>query len=126
MLSAARQALVAQGTSSHVPLVFQPVVPELILAGAAIAILLWDAIRQEEDQVPLALGALAGIAAAAAYTVWLWSWVGKPGHPASVVGGMVAADRGAVLIRPVLLHVASLHVILSFDYLDRAHPARDT
>jgi len=121
VLSAVAQA---PAPASHVPLVFQPVVPELILAGTAIAILLWDAIRQEEDQAPLALAALAGIAAAAAYTGWLWFWVGKPGHPASVLGGMVAADRFALFIRFVLLGVAAIGVILSYHYLDRAHEAR--
>jgi NADH-quinone oxidoreductase subunit N len=124
VLSTIGQVPAAPGTSSHVPLVFQPVVPEFILAGTAIALLLWDAIRRDEDQAPLALAALAGIAAAAAYTVWLWFWVGKPGHPASVLGGMVAADKFALFIRLVLLGVAALGVILSYHYLDRAGEAR--
>jgi NADH-quinone oxidoreductase subunit N len=109
---------------SHLPLVFQPVVPELMLVATAIVLLLWDAFRQDDRQAPLALASLAGIGAAAVYTVWLWSWVGKPGHPGSVLGGMVAADKFAVFIRLVLLGIAAIAVILSYHYLDRAGEAR--
>ena len=109
---------------SHLPLVFQPVIPELMLVATAIVVLLWDAFRQDERQAPLALASLVGIGAAAAYTVWLWSWVGKPGHPGTVLGGMVAADKFAVFIRLVLLGVAAIAVILSYHYLDRAREAR--
>jgi NADH-quinone oxidoreductase subunit N len=124
MLSLTVQMPVAQEAAPHVPLVFQPVVPEFILVGTAVLLLVWDAVRQDDDQRPLALFSLAGIAAAAAYSVYLWSWVGKPGHPASVLGGMVAADRFALFIRFTLLGVAAIGVILSYQYLDRAGEAR--
>ena len=124
MLSSTALVPVAQAASSHVPLVFQPVVPEFILAGTAILLLLWDAVRPDEDQRPLALLSLAGIAGAAAYTVYLWSWVGRSGHPTSVLGEMVAADRFALFIRFILLGVAAIGVILAYHYLDRAGEAR--
>jgi NADH-quinone oxidoreductase subunit N len=124
VLNLIAQVPVAQEAASHVPLVFQPVVPEFILVGTAILLLVWDAVRQDDDQRPLALFSLAGIAAAAAYSVYLWSWVGKPGHATSVLGGMVAADRFAVFIRLTLLGVAAIGVILSYHYLDRAGEAR--
>jgi NADH-quinone oxidoreductase subunit N len=114
-------ALLAQAPSvSHPPLQFQPVVPELILAGAAIVILLLDALSPDDDHRSLALLALAGIAGAAAYSVYLWDWVARPDAPAAVLGEMVAADRFAVFIRLVLLAVAALAVVLSHHYLDRA------
>ena len=109
---------------SHPPLNFQPVVPELILVGTAVVILLLDAIYPREDQRPLALLSLAGLAAAAAYSVYLWSWVNDPGHPGSVLGDMVASDRFAVFFRLVLLGVAAVAVLLSYHYLDRAGEAR--
>jgi NADH-quinone oxidoreductase subunit N len=115
--------LLAQAVS-HPPLQFQPVVPELILTGAAIAILLLDALRPRDDQRPLVLLSLAGIAGAAAYSLYLWSWVERSGAPAEVLGGMVAADRFAVFFRLVLLGVAGLGVLLSYHYLDRADEAR--
>jgi NADH-quinone oxidoreductase subunit N len=118
--------VVAQGqpASSHIPLVFEPVVPELILVGTALVLLLWDAFRRDENHAPLAMASLAGIAAAAGYTIWLWFWVEEPGHPATVLGGMVAADRFALFIRLVLLGVAGLGVLLSYHYLDRADESR--
>jgi NADH-quinone oxidoreductase subunit N len=117
--------MLGQGVSvSHPPLEFQPVVPELILTAAAVLILLLDALRPSDDQRPLALMALAGIAGAAAYSLYLWSWVARPGAPAEVLGGMVAADRFAVFFRLVLLAVAALAVLLSAHYMDRADEFR--
>jgi NADH-quinone oxidoreductase subunit N len=108
----------------HPPLQFQPVIPELILTGVAVLILLLDALRPSDDQRPLALLALAGLAGAAAYSVYLWSWVARPDAPTDVLGGMVAADRFAVFFRLVLLAVAALAVLLSAHYLDRADEFR--
>jgi NADH-quinone oxidoreductase subunit N len=110
--------------AAHPPLVFQPVVPEFILTGVAIGLLLLDALRPSEDQRPLALLALAGIAAAAAYSVYLWNWVGHPGRPKAVLANMVAADQFAVFLRLVLLAVAAIGVLLAYHYLDRADEAR--
>jgi NADH-quinone oxidoreductase subunit N len=114
----------AQGAVSHPPLRFEPVVPELILTGAAVLILLLDALRPSDDQRPVVLLALAGIAGAAAYSVYLWSWVARPEAPTAVLGGMVAADRFAVFFRLLLLGVAALGVLLSAHYLDRADEFR--
>src|SRR5439155_14829239 len=114
MLAALAQ--VAQ-TVAHPPLVFKPVVPELILLGTAIVLLLMDALSPNKDQRPLALLSLAGIAGAAAYSVYLWRWTERPGHPATVLGGMVAADQFAVFFRLVLLGVAAIGVLLAYHYL---------
>ncbi len=110
--------------AAHPPLVFQPVAPELILTGAAIGLLLMDALRPSDDQRPLALLSLAAIAAAAAYSVYLWNWVGDPGRPTAVLANMVAADRFAVFLRLVVLAVAAIGVLLAYHYLDRADEAR--
>jgi NADH-quinone oxidoreductase subunit N len=109
---------------THPPLQFQPVVPELILTGTAVLILLRDALRPGDDQRPLALLSLAGIAGAAAYSLYLWSWVARPDAPTEVLGGMVAADRFAVFFRLLLLAVAALAVLLSAHYMDRADEFR--
>jgi NADH-quinone oxidoreductase subunit N len=117
--------VLAQVTAQpHVPLVFKPVMPELILGGTAVALMLLDALRPSDDQRPLALLALAGIAAAAAYSVYLWSWVEKAGRPAAVLGNMVAADKFAVFLRLIVLSVAAVGVLLSYHYLDRANELR--
>jgi NADH-quinone oxidoreductase subunit N len=104
--------------------VFKPVIPELILVATAIVLLLLDALRPGDDQRPLALLALAGIAGAAGYCVYLWNWVEKAGRPAAVLGNMVAADKFAVFLRLIVLAVAAIGVLLAYHYLDRAQEAR--
>jgi NADH-quinone oxidoreductase subunit N len=119
-------AQIAQPVAQSAPrsLVFWPVAPELILVGTAIVLMLMDALRPSRDQLPPVAVSIAGIALAAAASVYLWSWVATPGHPTAVLGDMVAADRFAVFLRLVLLGVALLGVLLSYHYLDRAREYR--
>ncbi len=112
--------LLAQASTGHPPLNFGPVAPELILVGTALVVMLIDALSPSEDQRPLALLSLAGVAAAAATSILFWSWSG----PATVLGGMVAADRFAVFFRLVLLSVSAIGILLAYHYLDRAGEAR--
>ncbi len=106
--------------ASHPPLQFGPIAPELILVGTGIVLLLLDALVRLRDQRPLVYLSLAGLAAAAAASVALWSWDGAP----VVLGNMVAADKFAVFLRLVLLGVAAVAVLLSYHYLERADEAR--
>jgi NADH-quinone oxidoreductase subunit N len=112
--------MLAQVTAAHPPLNFAPVAPELTLVGTAIVLMLMDALAPTEDQRPAVLLSLAGVALAAAWSMRLWFWKG----PATVLGGMVAADRFTVFFRLVLLSVAAISILLSYHYLDRAHEAR--
>ncbi len=96
-----------------------PIVPELILVAVAIAILLLDAVRSSREQWPLVLLALAGLAAAAAASVDLWDWSGE----ATVLGGMVSADRFSVFFRLVILASAGIATMLSAHYLGRTEEA---
>src|SRR5207253_1135968 len=105
---------------SHMPIVLRPLLPELILVGTALALMLLDALRPTPDQRPFVLMSLAGVAGAAAATLSLWTWKG----PGSVPGGMIAADRFAVYFRVVILAAAALGILLSSYYLDRAGEAR--
>src|SRR5439155_13541851 len=113
-------AQVTTTAASHPPLSFGPLGPELILVGTAIVLMLLDALVPTEDQRPAVFLSLAGVAVAAAWSVHLWSWKG----PATVLGGMVAADRFSVFFRLLLLGVAAIAILLSYHYLDRAHEAR--
>ncbi len=110
----------AQAASSHPPIVLQPIGPELVLVGTAVALMLLDALSPRRDQRPLVLLSLAGLAGAAAFSISLWTWKG----PRSVLGGMVAADQFAQFFTLVILAVAALAVLLSYHYLDRADEAR--
>jgi len=114
-------ALLAQaGVTAHPPIDFRPLAPELVLVGTALLLMMLDALRPTRDQRPFVLLSLAGVAGAAAATLWLWTWHGSP----TVLGGMIATDRFAVYFRLVILGVAALGVLLASYYLDRADDVR--
>jgi NADH-quinone oxidoreductase subunit N len=97
-------------------LAFEPLLPELLLAGFAIVGLLYEAFaKRSESLVHLSIG-LVGVALAGATSLWLWSWDGS----ATVLAGTVAADRFAVLARLILLAVAALGLILGHQYFERS------
>ncbi len=98
------------------PLVFGPVLPELILVGFAIVALLYEAFARRSDRrVHLLLG-LSGLLGAAAAAFVLWNWTGEP----SVMGAMVSADRFSVVGRLLLLAIAALALIYGTHYLGRS------
>jgi NADH-quinone oxidoreductase subunit N len=114
------------------PIVFGPILPEIIVAGAAILILLVDAIWPSRDQ-RLAVGlSLLGLAGAAVASIRIWLTIddlvagGRPEAAASapVLGGMVAADKYSVFFRLVVLASAAIAVLLGYHYLRRTGEAR--
>ncbi|HEX9235803.1 MAG TPA: NADH-quinone oxidoreductase subunit N [Actinomycetota bacterium] len=115
-------ALLAQTTTPipHVPLDFRPVMPELVLVGSALVLMLTDALNPRYNHRQHALGSLAGLAGAAAASVYLWTYHG----PATVLGGMVANDRFTDFFRLVIIAGAAVAVLLSYQYLERAEEAR--
>src|SRR2546425_1029994 len=104
----------------HPPLTFGPVAPELVLVGVGCTLLLASAIVKQLDHRTLALGSLAGIAGSAAASVWLWHWHG----PTYVLGGMVAADKFAVIARLILLAVAAIAVLYGYHYFRQTGETR--
>jgi NADH-quinone oxidoreductase subunit N len=99
-----------------------PILPELVLAGVGMVILLVDAARPTRDQRLLAGAAMLGILGAGGFVIRQW------GVPAAdeltVLGGMVAVDRYALFFRLVLLASAALAVLLSAHYLARTGEGR--
>ena len=99
-----------------------PILPELILAGVGMVILLVDAARPTRDQRLLAGAAMLGILGAGGFVIRQW------GVPAAdeltVLGGMVAVDRYSLFFRLVLLASAALAVLLSAHYLARTGEGR--
>lgn len=85
-----------------------PVLPEIALVLAAIAILLVGAFRPAIARDALLAIAVAGIGVAAASTVWLWSRRG----PVTVLEGAVAVDRFSVVARAVILVIALLALLV--------------
>jgi NADH-quinone oxidoreductase subunit N len=108
--------VIAQAAIPTPQLVFQPLLPELCLAGFAIVGLLYEAFTpRSSSRIHLGIG-LVGVVAAAATSLWLWNWDGA----ATVLGHTVAADRFAVLARLLLLGVAALALLLGFQYFERS------
>ena len=96
-------------------LVFQPVMPELVLCGFAIVGLLYEAFSlRSSSRIHLSLSAI-GIAGAGLASWFLWDWSG----PATVLGGSVAADRFSVLARFILLGAALVGCLYATSSTDR-------
>ena len=101
-------------------LILHPIGPELILVGVGLALLIIGAVFQRLSRAVLALASLAAIAGAATYSLWLWSW----DREREVLGGMVAADRFAVLARLIILGVAAVGIVLGHHYFQRSGDGR--
>ena len=99
-----------------------PVLPELIVAGAAIVILLLDAARPARTQAPLIAFSVAGLLGAAVPLFRAWSVPAADGLTA--LGGMVAVDRFAVFFRLIILAIALIGVLFSGHYLARTGERR--
>ena len=97
-----------------------PVVPELILVGAGIVVLLAGVVLRRADPLALLFVAIAGVAGAAAASLMLWRWDGG----LTVLGGAVAADRFTVVARLILLGVAGLGLLLGHHYFERSGELR--
>ena len=111
--------------------VIAPVLPELILAGAAIVGLMYEALAgRSQNQGSQSQGSqsqgsqrlthlmigLVGIFAAAGATIPLWHWTGAT----SVMAGMVAVDRFSVVSRLLILSIAAMGLLFGFHYFSRS------
>jgi NADH-quinone oxidoreductase subunit N len=107
------------GATPHID--WAPIAPELILIGSGIVVLLLGVvIRGRASDTLLAL-ALAGVVGAAASDVVLWRWTG----PITVLNGMVATDRFAVVVRLVILAVAAIGLLFGHHYFERIGETRN-
>ena len=98
------------------PLDFLPVLPELILAGVGILVLLYEALASRaKTEVHLAFS-LVGLAAAAGASIALWSRTGEP----TVLAGAIQADRFAVAARLMILAVAAVGLLFGTHYYGRS------
>src|SRR5918999_1498972 len=113
-------------------IVYQPILPELIVIGVGAAILLIDAIWPSRDQRLAAGLSLLGLAGGAAASVWIWfavdDRVAEGATPAAAaptfLGGMVAGDKYAAFFRLVILASAAVAVLLGSHYLRRTGEER--
>ncbi len=98
-----------------------PVIPELLLVGAGILVLLGGAALRRVEPLALLFVSLAGVAGAATASVALWDWHGG----LTVLAGSVAVDRFGVIVRLILLATAAFGLVLGHHYFERSGEARN-
>ncbi|MEX1108723.1 MAG: proton-conducting transporter membrane subunit, partial [Dongiaceae bacterium] len=92
--------------------------PEIFIAVVGMAILLYGAFRKQEDEAAanwLVMAALGGALLLVLYGA---------GGPTIAFNGLFIADGYAVFLKVLVLIGATLAVLMSLDYLDRAFMAR--
>ncbi|MEX2459562.1 MAG: NADH-quinone oxidoreductase subunit NuoN [Actinomycetota bacterium] len=92
-----------------------PVLPEIILAAVALALLVGGAVLRREDPRLGGVVSLLAVAGAAWASITLWDREGE----AEVLGGMVATDRYAVFFRLLILAATATTVGLAHHYFQR-------
>jgi len=92
-----------------------PIGPELVLVGTGVLVLLGGVSIRRRVSDALLVVSLAGVAGAAVVSVLLWDWSG----PITVLNGMVATDRFAVVARLVVLGVSAVGLVFGHHYFDR-------
>jgi NADH-quinone oxidoreductase subunit N len=97
-----------------------PILPELILVGTGIVVLLWGAIAPSVRSPALLFVSLVGVAGAAAASIRLWDWEGAT----TVLGGSVAVDRFGVVVRLILLATAAIGLFYGHHYFERSGESR--
>jgi NADH-quinone oxidoreductase subunit N len=98
-----------------------PIGPEVVLVGTGIIVLLAGVFMRRRAADSLLIVSLAGVIGAAAVSITLWHWKGA----LTVLNGMVATDRFAVVARLVILGVTALGLLFGHHYFDRIGETRN-
>jgi NADH-quinone oxidoreductase subunit N len=103
----------------HIPVAYRSILPVLILAGGALALLLVSALLPKRSWPGLyaLLSILTGGAAAVA-SAWEWSDVGTK-HARATIGGQVFYDRFSVFFMLMISIATVLGALISDSYLRR-------
>lgn len=91
---------------------YHAVLPEMIMAGAALLIMILDAISRRIEQKLAGAISIAGIAAAAAAVLSLWGQSGR-----TAFAGMVIVDELRLFFAMTFLIVALLTVLISLRWI---------
>ncbi|MEA2637693.1 MAG: NADH-quinone oxidoreductase subunit, partial [Chloroflexota bacterium] len=108
--------------ASPVPLTFPGgndlvgILPELVLGGAFLLLMLLDLVVPASRRTWLAGFALVGVAAAFVVTIFCWF---NASHGRTVYAGSFAYDRYALFVDAILLVSAALVLMISPHYLNR-------
>jgi len=98
-----------------------PIAPELVLVGVGLVVLLLGVLITRRASDTLLVVSLAGLVGAAVASVALWQWDGA----ITVLNGMIATDRFAVLARLVILAVAAVGLVFGHHYFERVGERRN-
>ncbi|HYH28420.1 MAG TPA: NADH-quinone oxidoreductase subunit NuoN [Actinomycetota bacterium] len=106
-----------------------PILPELILVGVAIILLLADAVRPSTDRTPLFALSLLAVVVAAGFAMAGWDQAQGPDgrivpSRLTALGGMVAADAFGAFFRVLILASAALAMLFTHHYFRRAADER--
>src|SRR6185436_4169287 len=102
------------------PVELGPILPELILVGVGVVLLIAGVAAGKASPTTLLVLCLGGIAAAAVASIRLWDWDGAP----TVLAGSISTDRFGVVVRVVILGVAALGAVLGHHYFERSGEGR--
>lgn len=86
------------------------ILPEIVLAGTAIAVILLDLIIRRK--AILAAVGIAGLVVAAGFTITMWD-----GGTQSIWNGLLAVDNYALFFKLLFLGLAALVILASTDYV---------
>jgi len=92
---------------------FAPLLPEILLACAAMALLLFGAFRRQD-----ATRLISWLAIAALVAAWL-VLVNRPVAPGAVLAGMFITDAFATFMKSLVLLGSALAILLSLDFIRR-------
>jgi NADH-quinone oxidoreductase subunit N len=92
------------------------ILPELVLSGAFVVLMLLDLVVPPSRRSWLALFSVMGLAAAFGVSIFGWF---DAAHGRSVYGGSLAYDRFSLFVDDILLVSAALVVLISPGYLNR-------
>ncbi|MFC2021992.1 NADH-quinone oxidoreductase subunit N [Chloroflexota bacterium] len=87
-------------------------IPELSLAGFAIAVILLDLFIERKGL--LAVISLAGLVISAGFTIAMWG-----GSPQAIFNNMLAVDSFALFFKLLFLGIAALVILASTDYVSK-------
>jgi NADH-quinone oxidoreductase subunit N len=95
------------------PVALGPLMPVLIILGAAALVLVLDVVPRALPRELPAMVALAGMVGALLATLMRWS------SPARAFRDMIVLDNFALFFNVVICYAGALIVLLSMDYLRR-------
>jgi NADH-quinone oxidoreductase subunit N len=95
------------------------ILPELILIGTGITVLLWGAVARNGRRGTLLGLSLAGLLAVAVSAVRLWNW----NRSQLLLKSMVTSDRLGVVAVVTICAVTAVGLIYGYDYFRRREPA---